>query len=78
MNKVYKILLIFIFLTNCSLHSSSKFWKTEKIQKESEPNIEEIFLKEKVSNLEYSPSLKISLYSKPIDKSFFNNFVRIF
>ena len=74
MNKVYKILLIFIFLTNCSLHSSSKFWKTEKIQKESEPNIEEIFLKEKVSNLEYSPSLKISLYSKPIDKSFFNNF----
>ena len=31
-NKIYKILLISFFLTNCSLHSSSKFWKTEKIQ----------------------------------------------
>ena len=73
MNKIYKVLLIFIFSTNCSLHSKSKFWKTKEIKKETKTNIEEIFIKEKVSNLEYSPSLKISLYSKPINQSFFNN-----
>ena len=76
MNKIYKILLIFILITNCSLHQNSKFWNTEKIKKEkiSEYNIEEIFVKEEALNLEFNPGLKISLYSKPISKSFFNNY----
>ena len=73
MNKIYKILLIFIILTSCSLHQNSKFWNTEKIQKEVEPDAEEIFVKEKALNLEFNPGLKISLYSKPISKSFLNN-----
>ena len=74
MNKIYKILLILIFLTSCSLHQNSKFWKTEKIKKETDDNIEKIFVKEKTLNLDFNPGLKISLYSKPIKKSFFNNY----
>jgi len=73
-NNILKILLIFIFLTNCSFNKSSKFWTNEKIKQEKKVKIEEIFAKEKALNLEFNPRLKISLYSKPINKSFFNNY----
>jgi outer membrane protein assembly factor BamB len=72
-NSFLKILLIFICLTNCSFNKNSKFWtKSEKI--EEIKNVEKIFVKEKILNREFNPSLKISLYTKAIDKSFFNNY----
>ncbi len=73
MNSFLKILLIFICLTSCSFNKNSKFWtKSEKI--EEIKNVEKIFVKEKILNREFNPSLKISLYTKAIDKSFFNNY----
>ena len=36
-------------------------------------NIEEIFAKDKIFDSEFNPNLKISLYTKAINKSFFNN-----
>ena len=79
MNNILIIVLLFSFLTNCSFNNSSKFWSNEKIKidseaKETKTSVEEIFVKEKALNLEVNPNLKISLYSKPIDKSFFNNY----
>ncbi len=79
MNNILIIVLLFSFLTNCSFNNSSKFWTKEKIKidaeaKETKTSVEEIFVKEKALNLEVNPNLKISLYSKPIDKSFFNNY----
>ncbi len=72
-NSFLKILLIFICLTSCSFNKNSKFWtKSEKI--EEIKNVEKIFVKEKILNREFNPSLKISLYTKAIDKSFFNNY----
>ena len=72
-NSFLKILLIFICLTSCSFNKNSKFWtKSEKIEKIK--NVEEIFVKEKILNREFNPNLKISLYTKAIDKSFFNNY----
>ena len=72
-NSFLKILLIFICLTSCSFNKNSKFWtKSEKI--EEIKNVEKIFVKEKILNREFNPSLKISLYAKAIDKSFFNNY----
>ena len=72
-NSFLKILLIFICLTSCSFNKNSKFWtKSEKIEKIK--NVEKIFVKEKILNREFNPSLKISLYTKAIDKSFFNNY----
>ena len=72
-NNLLKILLIFICLTSCSFNKNSKFWtKSEKIEKIK--NAEEIFVKEKILNREFNPNLKISLYTKAIDKSFFNNY----
>ena len=74
MNNFLKIILLFIFITNCSLHKNSKFWSQEEIVKEIQENITELFIKEDSLGSEFNPNLKISLYSKPIDKSFFNNY----
>jgi outer membrane protein assembly factor BamB len=73
-NNFLKILLIFIFITNCSLHKNSKFWSEKKIVKEKQENIKELLKKEENLSSEFNQSLKISLYSKAIDKSFLNNF----
>ena len=73
MNKILKILLTFIFLTNCSFNENSKFWTKEEIIKEKKLEVEEIFKKEEALKLEFNPKLKISIRSKPIDKSFLIN-----
>ena len=79
MNNILKIILIFFLITNCSFQDGSKFWSKEIIKKEppeqeKELKTEEIFVKEKALNLEFNPNLKISLYSKAINKSFLNNY----
>lgn len=74
MNNIIKIIVIFIFIANCSLNKNSKFWTNEKVIEEKQQNIKEIFKKEEALKLEFNSNLKISLYSKPIDKSFINNF----
>jgi outer membrane protein assembly factor BamB len=73
-NNFLKIILIFIFITNCSLHKSSNFWKKQKIIKEKKENIIVIAKKEENLSSEFNSNLKISLYSKAINKSFLNNF----
>ena len=78
MNNSLRIILIFIFLSSCSLHKDSKFWSKRSIIKEKKENVVEILKKNKNINKninkEFNPNLKISLYSKLIDKSFLNNF----
>ena len=83
MNNFLKIVLFFIFITNCSLHKNSKFWTKQEIVKEkqeqqekkiNQKNVTEIFNKKENLINEFNPNLKISLYSKTIDKSFLNNF----
>ena len=74
MNNILKIILIFTFITNCSLHKNSKFWTKEKIIEEKQENLTEIFKKDEELSNEFNTSLKISLYSKAINKSFLNNF----
>ena len=80
MNNFLKTLLIFIFLTNCSLNKSSNFWNTEKINpenqetKETKETVETISTKEKALDNEFNPGVKIRLQTKAINKSFFNNY----
>ena len=74
MNNFLKIILIFIFITNCSLNKNSKYWTKQEIIKEKKEVITEIFKKDKNLTNEFNPNLKISLYAKAINKSFFNNF----
>jgi len=63
-NKTFKILLIFLFISNCSLQSNSKFWSKQKIQKEKIKDIKQIFKKKEKLYQEFNPSLKIKIYSK--------------
>ena len=72
-NNIFKILLIFILVTNCSFQKNSKFWTSEKIKDVNQENIEEVYNKEKALDLETNPKLKISLNKKSINKSFLNN-----
>ena len=79
MNNLIKILLIFIFLTSCSFQKNSKFWTISNIPKEESliveiKEIEEIFVKEEALSLEFNPNLNISLYTKPINENFLNNY----
>jgi len=76
-NNILKILLLFFLISNCSLNSNSKFWTASeniKEEKNKKIKIEKVFEKEKILSLEFKPNLKISLYTKPIENSFINNF----
>ncbi len=76
MNSIFKILLIFIFLTNCSFNKNSSFWTTEKIDKIEKTELskkEEIIKTENKLISEFNANVKISLYAKAIDNSFSNN-----
>jgi len=73
-NNLIIVLLVFFSISNCSFNKNSKFWTaTEKIEELKEKE-EKIFVKEENLNTEFNKSLKISLYSKPINNSFLNNF----
>ena len=74
MSKIFKLLLIFIFITNCSFHKNSKFWNKENIEEEKNENITEIFKKEEKLNFEFNPNLKIELDSRAVNNSFLKNF----
>ena len=74
MNNFLKLILIFIFIGNCSFNKNSKFWTKQKIVKEKQENVTQIFKKEENLLSEFNPNLKINLYSKLVDKSFLNNF----
>ena len=74
MNNIFNIILIFIFLTNCSFNKNSKYWTSGKISELKKENIIETFKEDVALDLEINPNLKISFYSKAIDKSFLNNY----
>ena len=74
MSNILKIVLIFFSIVGCSLNKNSKFWTNEKITEIKNENIKEIFVKEETTSLEFNPNLKISIYSKVINKSFINNY----
>ena len=63
MNSVFKLLLIFFFISNCSFNSNSKFWTKEaNIKNEKITSNEEFLFKKKESlQEELNPELKIQL-----------------
>ena len=73
MSKNFTILLIFIFITNCSFHKNSEFWNKQKIEEETKENLTEIFKKEETLNFEFNPTLKIELDSRAVNNSVLNS-----
>ena len=74
MNKIFTLVLIILFLTNCSFNSKSNFWTNEeKIQVDKDLKVTEIFKKETIFEKELNPQLEIKLSDKIIQDSFINN-----
>tara|TARA_X000000368_G_C23014358_1_gene704950 strand:- start:156 stop:1454 length:1299 start_codon:yes stop_codon:yes gene_type:complete len=76
-SKILKFLLLFILITNCSLDKKTGFWsKPEKIKKNKNLIIEELFKNEKYYDKEFNPNLKIKLtknFNKKINNLSNNN-----
>ena len=73
MNRLFKVLLIYFFIAGCSFQKNSKFWNNEKIVKENQQKITEIFKKEETLNSEFNKNLKIKLESRATNNTFLNN-----
>ena len=73
-NKILKIFLLFFLTTNCSLDNKTGFWsKPEKINKNKDYIVEELFKDKKYLNKEFNPNLKIKLKENLSKNSFLNN-----
>ena len=76
MNNIFAIILISVFLNNCSFNKNSKFWTKEEIVKEAQSNQQKILVDETSNKnndllgLEFNKNLKISFISEPINNSF--------
>ena len=68
MSDFLKIILVFIFISNCSVPLLKKEPKVEE-----QKNIKEVLKKEQNINTEFNSNLKISFQSKAKSKSFLNN-----
>ena len=73
MNKLF-YLLLFIFVTNCSLDTKTGFWSKSKIVKsEVEPIEKKLFVDREIFEKEFNPELKIRLKKNFKKDSFVNN-----
>ena len=74
MSNIFRVLLLLIFISSCSIDNKSGLWsKTEKIEKEKKILIKEQFKKEIAVVSELNPNLKVNLPGKLIKNSFINN-----
>tara|TARA_B110000967_G_C18843833_1_gene540850 strand:+ start:110 stop:1411 length:1302 start_codon:yes stop_codon:yes gene_type:complete len=72
-NNFFKILIIFICVTNCSLDTKSGIWTDKKKVFEEIKNIKKLFVEDEPLEKEFNPDLKIKLNSKLTDNSSLNN-----
>ena len=73
MNNFFKILIIFICVTNCSLDTKSGIWTDKKKVFEEIKDIKKLFVEDEPLEKEFNPNLKIKLNSKLTDNSSLNN-----
>ena len=74
MNKKFNLLLVFLFILNCSLDTKSGFWsQSEKIKSENNPSEEKLFANVEIYEKEFNSGLKIRLKENFKKNSFVNN-----
>ena len=81
MNKIFKLLLIIIFFSGCSLNKNSKFWTVETIKEIEEQKFEKIFDDPVALSQELNTNINLNLsktFSKNnLSKKFTNNDGRV-
>ena len=74
MNKTYCLLILFLFILNCSLDTKTGFWsQSEKLESENKPLEEKLFSDAEIYEKEFNPKLKIRLKKNFKKNSFVNN-----
>ena len=74
MNKILKLFLFFILISNCSLDKQSRIWSEKEKKVQEKLVIEEVFKKEKSLSEEVNLNVRIKLDSKLSNNSLKNNF----
>ncbi len=67
MNKLIFILVVLIFLNNCSFNENSRIWKDKENKLETEKNITKVFADDQVTVTEFNQDLKLDLSSIKIN-----------
>ena len=74
MNKAYCLLILFLFILNCSLDTKTGFWsQSEKLESENKPLEEKLFSDAEIYEKEFNPKLKIRLKKNFKKNSFVSN-----
>ncbi len=74
MNKIFNLLLIFLFISHCSLDTKSGLWtQSEKLDSENKKIEVKIFKEDEIYEKELNTGLKIKLKNKFKENSFINN-----
>ena len=75
MNKIFHILIIFLFFSNCSLDTKTGFWsQSQKLHSEKKENLEEkLFEDAEIFEKEFNSKIKIKLKNNYKKNSFLNN-----
>ena len=61
MNKLSLLIIILLFVNNCSLNENQSIWKNKDIKSGNKKNIKEFLIKDKISTAEFNPQLKLDL-----------------
>ena len=60
MIKLLNLILIFLFLSNCSFNKNSKIWNKKEIQVDNKKNIKKIINEKKTIISELNPNLELN------------------
>ena len=74
MKNNFKLLIIFLFICNCSLDTKSGFWsKTEKINEKDNSKIKKFFVEKNILEKEFNTKIKINLKQNNLSNNFTDN-----
>jgi outer membrane protein assembly factor BamB len=72
-NKLSLLILILLFVNNCSINKKQRFWGKEKPNVEEIENVKIILTKQVREEQEFNPTLKIKVSDGKFSKNFNNN-----
>ncbi|MDC1132779.1 dehydrogenase, partial [Candidatus Pelagibacter sp.] len=73
MNKLSLLILILLFINNCSKSKKQSFWGKDKSKVEQIENVEKILTKQLREEQEFNPTLKIKISKAKFNQNYINN-----
>ena len=73
MNKLSLLILIILFINNCSTSKKQSFWGKDKSKVKKVENVEKILTKQLREEQEFNPTLKIKISKAKFNQNYINN-----